>query len=56
MKIDSAYILAARRDNPGASGEGVREAAMRLQEVCRERARQWCAERYAPGTYRELPR
>jgi hypothetical protein len=54
--IDHAYLAMARKDNPNAPEEVVREAALRLQEGCRRNAREFAAGRYPAGTYRELPR
>lgn len=53
-KIDHAYLLAARKDNPGASEEVVKERAKGLQEACKANARGFAERRYPNLEYRQI--
>lgn len=53
-KIDRAYLLAARKGNPGAGEEVVGESAKRLQEACKANARGFARRRYPNLEYRQI--
>lgn len=53
-RIDSVYLASARTDNPNASEEVVREAAIRAQKTCRAATNAYLKQRYPHGDYRPL--